>query len=335
MTRWVVAFLGAITLLVVAVVFSPEAEGIVLNGYFVDDDGSTFEADIDAIAHEGITRGCNPPTNNRFCPDDRVTRGQMAALLRRALQLPASSDDHFVDISGNTFEADINAIAEVGITRGCNPPTNNRFCPDDFVTREQMAAFLVRGFELTANTHAGFVDVAASNTFFHDIGALATADITRGCNPPSNDRYCPRDHVTRGQMAAFLRRALELPAYIQQIPMGHHSSMSCSKDGERCSLTVDLSSGRPYRVQEGLFLVNPASSAEQSQFNSSSTTFALTLNGSSLSLNGLSPQTSGGITTRNWRRDIAFTPGTHTLVGRWRWNGALVQTSIITVRASG
>jgi hypothetical protein len=54
---------------------------------FVDDDGSVFEADIEKLAAAGITRGCNPPTNDRFCPDDSVTRGQMAAFLHRALTL--------------------------------------------------------------------------------------------------------------------------------------------------------------------------------------------------------------------------------------------------------
>src|SRR5690606_1831895 len=32
--------------------------------------------------------------------------------------------------------------------------------------------------------------------------------ISRGCNPPRNDRFCPDDYVTRRQMAAFLHRAL-------------------------------------------------------------------------------------------------------------------------------
>ena len=41
-----------------------------------------------------------------------------------------------------------------------------------------------------------------------DIDKLATAGVTRGCNPPVNDRFCPGSNVTRGQMAAFLRRAL-------------------------------------------------------------------------------------------------------------------------------
>jgi len=37
-------------------------------GSFVDDNESIHEASIEAIAAEGITTGCNPPTNDRFCP---------------------------------------------------------------------------------------------------------------------------------------------------------------------------------------------------------------------------------------------------------------------------
>jgi hypothetical protein len=37
---------------------------------------------------------------------------------------------------------------------------------------------------------------------------LANAGVTRGCNPPDNDRFCPEEVVTRQQLAAFLRRAL-------------------------------------------------------------------------------------------------------------------------------
>jgi hypothetical protein len=52
---------------------------------FADDDGSVFEDDIDRLATAGVTRGCNPPDNDRFCPTSIVTRGQMAAFLHRAL----------------------------------------------------------------------------------------------------------------------------------------------------------------------------------------------------------------------------------------------------------
>ncbi len=81
-----------------------------------------------------------------FCPEDPVTRAQMAAFLHRALggvldPGPAAS---FADDDGSVFEADIEWLAAVGVTRGCNPPLNSLFCPEDPVTRAQMAAFLHR-----------------------------------------------------------------------------------------------------------------------------------------------------------------------------------------------
>ncbi len=51
-----------------------------------------------------------------------------------------------------------------------------------------------------------FDDVPTTNVFHDDIGWLADAGITLGCNPPANDEFCPDDSVKRQQMAAFLRR---------------------------------------------------------------------------------------------------------------------------------
>lgn len=176
--------------------------------YFVDDDDSVFEVDIDWMAAAGITKGCNPPVNNRYCPDGVVTRGQMAAFLVRALGLTDRLNDPFIDDDDSIFEADIERLAAAGITRGCNPPTNDRFCPDGKVTREQMAAFLVRAMGYTDDGGGDLFTDDDSSIFEADIDRLGTAGVTRGCNPPSNTRYCPSGNVTRGQMAAFLHRAL-------------------------------------------------------------------------------------------------------------------------------
>ena len=52
----------------------------------------------------------------------------------------------------------------------------------------------------------GFTDVVDNNTFHDDIDWLADNGITKGCNPPSNDEFCPKDKVSREQMAAFMKR---------------------------------------------------------------------------------------------------------------------------------
>jgi hypothetical protein len=117
--------------------------------------------------------------------------------------------DRFIDVpSDHLFYDEIEWLAAADITRGCNPPVNDRYCPDNNVTRGQMAAFLVRALDLPPGPGGTFTDDNDS-VFEADIEALAAADITRGCNPPVNDRYCPDNNVTRGQMAAFLFRSLD------------------------------------------------------------------------------------------------------------------------------
>ena len=112
---------------------------------FTDDNGHTFEMDITWMYQEGITKGCNPPVNDLYCPEDYVTRGQMAAFLVRALKYTdAGAGDLFTDDDGLLFESAIDKLATAGVTKGCNPPDNDLFCPNDNVTRGQMAAFLRR-----------------------------------------------------------------------------------------------------------------------------------------------------------------------------------------------
>ena len=118
-----------------------------INGRFWDDDTSMFESAIESLASRGVTGGCNPPANDRFCPDDYVTRGMMAAFLVRGLGLSSSGGTDFTDDNGSIFESAIEKLAAAGITQGCNPPANTRFCPDDYVTRGMMAAFLMRGLD--------------------------------------------------------------------------------------------------------------------------------------------------------------------------------------------
>lgn len=122
---------------------------LVVNGLFFDDEASIFEGAIDRLGASEVTRGCNPPFNDRFCPEDPVTRGQMAAFLVRALGYSNDGGgDRFSDDDNSVFEAAIDRLATAGVTLGCNPPANTNFCPDQPVTRGQMAAFLIRALDL-------------------------------------------------------------------------------------------------------------------------------------------------------------------------------------------
>jgi hypothetical protein len=164
---------------------------------FSDIVGSKFYDDIIWLAQSGITSGCG---DEKFCPDGLVTRSQMASFISRAMNLPASSVDHFADDNGNKHEANINRLASKGITSGCGP---RLYCPDGVVARDQMASFLVRALGLPSSATDWFTD---DNGNKHEarINAFAQGGITSGCGA---GRFCPAGGVTRGQMAAFLHRA--------------------------------------------------------------------------------------------------------------------------------
>jgi spore germination protein YaaH len=111
----------------------------------------------------------------------------------------------YEDILSSAFRNDILWLGEAGITSGC---AVERFCPRVIVTRAQMASFLARAEDLPAATRDWYTDDATSQ-HQDNINRIADADITHGCAPK---RFCPDGSVTRGQMASFLARALDLPA---------------------------------------------------------------------------------------------------------------------------
>jgi hypothetical protein len=160
--------------------------------------GSSFRADVIWLAESGITSGCSA---HLYCPTSDVTRAQMGSFLARAMSLPASATDYFTDDNGTTHEANINRIAKAGITSGCAP---SLYCPDDPVTRGQMASFLARALGLTAGGTIDYFTDDNGTTHETNINRLRHAAITYGCTATT---YCPNANVTRGQMAAFLHRA--------------------------------------------------------------------------------------------------------------------------------
>ncbi len=167
---------------------------------------TTFEADVEWLAERRIAFAC-AAAETWFCPSAAISRAEMATMMARGLDLPASPRDYFSDDEGSPHEADINAMAHAGITVGCDS-SGTRYCPGDTLTRGQMASFFVRALNLAPAPVDYFSD---DNRTTHEsnINSLAHAQVTMGCNPPINDRFCGRSELTRGQIAAFLRRALQ------------------------------------------------------------------------------------------------------------------------------
>ena len=98
---------------------------------------------IERLATDGITGGCG---GGNFCPDTPVTRAEMAVFVEAAIGNPANvcTGNAFTDVTattvGETFCGYIERLAVDGITGGCTATT---FCPNNLVTRAQMAVFLV------------------------------------------------------------------------------------------------------------------------------------------------------------------------------------------------
>jgi len=185
---------------------------------------------IEALLNNNITSGCG---GGNYCPESLVTRGQMAVFVVKALgEQPAAActGTVFNDVNANMnggegFCRYIEKFRELNITAGCavdNPGTPQNeaaYCPDNNVTRAQMAIFLTKALgEQPSVTCTGtiFYDVNAwmngGDAFCRHIEKFRELNITAGCaannpNTPQNESaYCPDIDVTRAQMAVFLTK---------------------------------------------------------------------------------------------------------------------------------
>ncbi len=173
-----------------------------------DDIGSTiFAEDILWVASQGITLGCAP---FEYCPNDPVSRGQMASFMKRALNLPDSSKDWFTDDDGSTHEPSINSVADAGITLGCG---GDLYCPADLITRAQMASFLARALGLTeavpppATALMAIEDLVFTGAFRLKNGDFGVSNINYAVGAlaynSNNDSLFIVGHATQSAVAEF------------------------------------------------------------------------------------------------------------------------------------
>jgi len=172
---------------------------------------------VEALASRSITAGCaNNP--RRFCPDELVNRDEMAVFLGRAVRginfVYAPTGARFVDVPLSHWAVGpIEQLYLDGITGGC-VASPLQYCPDNVVTRDQMAILLLRsrygaGYNPPAATGTMFADVPSSYWAASWIEDFYRLGITSGCT--SNPRnYCPSQSVTRIAMAVFLQRVFNL-----------------------------------------------------------------------------------------------------------------------------
>ncbi len=173
---------------------------------------------IEGLYKAGITGGCATSPSRLYCPDNTVTRAQMAIFLLRGIHSssyaapPVGTSTGFGDVPVSYWAAAwIKQLAAEGITSGCG---SGNYCPESAVTRAQMAVFLLKSKYGAAyspppvGSSTGFSDVPSSYWASAWIKQLAAEGITSGCGV---GLYCPESLVNRAQMAVFLDRTFSLP----------------------------------------------------------------------------------------------------------------------------
>jgi hypothetical protein len=169
---------------------------------------------IEGLQTAGIPTSCG--TNPlRYCPDNPMTRGDMATFLLRAKEggsyvPPACTTAVFTDVPcSDPLAPWINELVRRGVTAGCG---GGNYCPNSAVTRDQMAVFLVVTAGIPPDTGTcttpPFTDVPCSTPFEPYIKKLVSLGVTAGCG---GGNYCPQTTLTRAQMAIFLSVMFHIP----------------------------------------------------------------------------------------------------------------------------
>jgi RHS repeat-associated protein len=176
--------------------------------------GAPFQREIEALKSAGVTAGCSL-TPLDYCPNDNITRGQMAVFLLAAKEgpgytPPACVQQIFADVPcAAPYAAWINELSRRGITGGCST-SPLMYCPNDNVSNAVMSVYVIAslGVSPPACSAAPFADVPCSAFASQFIAEEARRQITTGCG---GGNFCPNALVTRAQMAGLLVHTFDIP----------------------------------------------------------------------------------------------------------------------------
>lgn len=163
---------------------------------------------IEALEQQGVFDGTECGAR-KFCPTDAAERWEVAVWIVRVIDgadpVPVKKS-RFADVDDDEWWMPyVERLYDLGITTGCKK-SPLRYCPDDTVSRAQMASFMVRAFRLQRASSANFADTRG-NVHEESIDALFAAGVTVGCRQRPA-RFCPDRPTTRAHMATFLNRGL-------------------------------------------------------------------------------------------------------------------------------
>lgn len=202
-----------------AVLMSPtnSAYGVIkYRKSFRDTAGHWAQADVELLASKLVVQGM---AEDRFAPDQDVTRAEFAALLVRSLGLPLSETAvPFKDVqAGDWFYGAVATAVKAGLIEGFEDAS---FQPGAKITREQMAVMIARA--LKAAGGAPKAGSAAALEAFRDKSAVSSwakealiQSLETGLmNGMTESTLEPANHATRAQAAAMLKRLLRYAGYI-------------------------------------------------------------------------------------------------------------------------
>ena len=110
----------------------------------------------------------------------------------------------FVDLGAHPWAVEaINALAEEGIIKGTS---ENTFSPGNNITRADFAILLVRAFGLSSDNAENFADVSESDYFAKELAVARNTGIVNGIG---DNKYAPRNTITRQDMMVIVYRALK------------------------------------------------------------------------------------------------------------------------------
>ena len=195
---WEFVYVGLDNILCVD--FDPEADP---ERPFCDTIGSTFTDDIAWLHDAGLTTGCDAL---RFCTEDIVTRAEAATFLWRLFAMQEGVDHTFTDVpDGQYYSEPVRWMVKESITTGTTPTT---FSPFDTLTRAQFVTFLWRAAgRPDPMSELDFDDVDPESYAADAIAWAKFVGITTGT---SATEFSPDATATRGQIAAFLHRFVDL-----------------------------------------------------------------------------------------------------------------------------
>jgi spore germination protein YaaH len=175
--------------------------------YFTDVQKHWAQADVLNAANRGWMLGTAADT---FAPDAALTRAEAATIIVRALGLEsaAASGAAFKDVPATHWASQNIAIAQQnGLMQGIS---NDRFAPDQSMTREQMSVLLFRALKLATPVSSvvkKFTDVPEDSWSAEAIAAMSSSGLVDGFE---GGTFRPLASLTRAQMAALLSRAQPL-----------------------------------------------------------------------------------------------------------------------------